>query len=159
MRGGTHAQLVRLVHGRAGDVGRHAQHARLPFDLRVEHAARDEQLHVVARVREARANDLARLLGRARHVGEQARAVTARHGNAHAGRKQPRSRERACVDGVAHLHVGEPRIAHRAHRGHAACQLLLRVASQDVAKRPPAHRVSHHAVYEATRAARAQRLA
>ena len=63
------------------------------------------------------------------------------------------------VDGVAHVHVGEGGVAHRAHRGHAARQLLLRVLAQHPAQVPHADRVARHLVDEVACAARAHGLA
>ena len=158
MRGGAQAELASLVAGSLRDLGRHAQHARLALHLGVEHAAGDEQLHEVALVREAIAHDGTRLFRRGRDVREQARAVASRHRDPHAG-CQPRTWVPPRVDGVAHVHVGEPGIAHRAHRGHAAGQLLLRMRLERAAQVPPAQRVAHHLVDEVAGSARARQLA
>ena len=159
VRGGAQAQLACLVASRLRDLGRHAQHARLALHLGVEHASRDEQLHQVALVREAVAHDGARLFRRGRDVREQARAVAAGHRDPHAGRDQPRTRMLPRVDGIAHVHVGEPRIAHRAHGGHAAGQLLPHMRLERAAQVPPAQRVAHHLVDEVACGAGARGLA
>ena len=159
VRGGAQAQLACLVASRLRNLGRHAQHTRLALHLGVEHASRDEQLHQVALVREAVAHDGARLFRRGRDVREQARAVAAGHRDPHAGRDQPRTRMLPRVDGIAHVHVGEPRIAHRAHGGHAAGQLLPHMRLERAAQVPPAQRVAHHLVDEVACGAGARGLA
>ena len=45
----------------------------------------------------------------------------------------------ASVDGVAHGNIGKQRVARSAHRGHAACQLLLSAALEDMAHDGAAH--------------------
>ena len=157
--GGRHAELVRLVDRRSCDFGRHAQNARLSFLLRIEDTSRDEQLHEVAFAREAVADDLARLLGSLCDVGEQPRAVAVRHRDADARSEQARPLVFPGVDRVAHVHIGKARVAHRAHGGHAARKLLLRMLFDDAPQVPHADRVSHHLVDKVARSTCARRLA
>ena len=62
------------------------------------------------------------------------------------------------VDGVAHGDVGKKRVARAAHRGHAACQLLLGAAFEDVADYGPAHGIVE-LLHECARIARRDRFA
>ena len=67
--------------------------------------------------------------------------MTTRHRNARSRRYQARTLILAGVDGVAHGDIGKQRIARTAHRGHAACQLLLGATLEDVANDGAAHRI------------------
>ena len=152
------ANLVCRLARRRGDIDRHAQHARLAHFGRVEHAARHEQLDDVSAARIQIAHLFGRLAGGIGDLREQPRTVTTRHRDARSRRYQARTLILAGVDGVAHGDVGEQRVARAAHRGHAACQLLLSAALEDVANDGAAHRIIE-LLHQRARIARRNRLA
>ena len=127
------ANLVRRLARRRGNLDRHAQHARLAHLGSVEHAARHEQLDDIGTARMQVSHLLGCLDGAVGHLGEQARAMAARHRDARSRRYQARTLILAGVDSVAHGNVSKQRVARAAHRGHAACQLLLGTALKNVA--------------------------
>ena len=126
---------------RRGNLDRHAQHARLAHLGRIEHAARYEQLNDVGTTRVQVTHLFGRLVGRIGDLREQPCAVATRHRNARSRRYQTRTLILAGVDGIAHGDIGKQRIARTTHRGHAACQLLLGTAFEDVANDGAAHRI------------------
>ena len=152
------ANLVCRLARRRGDIERHAQHARLAHFGRVEHAARHEQLDDVGTACIQIAHLFGRLVRGIGNLREQPRTVTTRHRDARSRRYQARTLILAGVDGVAHGDVGEQRVARAAHRGHAACQLLLSTALEDVANDGAAHRIIE-LLHQRARIARRNRLA
>ena len=125
--------LVRSLARRRGNLDRHAQHARLAHLGSVEHAARHEQLNDVGTTRIQVAHLFGCLGGTVGHLGEQARTMAARHRDARSRRHQARTLILAGIDSIAHGQIGKQRVARTAHRGHAACQLLLGAALEDMA--------------------------
>ena len=133
------AHLVRSLARCCGNLDRHAQHARLTYFGRVEHAARHEQLNDVGTARIQVTHLFGRLIGGIGDLREQPRTVTARHRDTRSRRHQTRTLILAGVDSVAHGNIGKQRVTRTAHRGHAACQLLLGAAFEDVADDGAAH--------------------
>ena len=84
--------------------------------------------------------------------------MTTRHRNARSRRYQARTLILAGVDGVAHGDIGKQRIARTAHRGHAACQLLLSAALEDMAHDGAAHGIVE-LLHECARISRRDRFA
>ena len=64
-----------------------------------------------------------------------------RHRDARTRCHQTRTLILTGIDGIAHGDVGKQRVACTAHRGHAACQLLLSAALEDMAHDGAAHRI------------------
>ena len=133
------AHLVRRLARRRGNIDRHAQHARLANFGRVEHATRHEQLDDVGTTSVQVAHLFGRLVGRIGDLREQPRAVATRHCNARSRRYQTQTLILAGIDSIAHGDVGKQRVTRTAHRSHAACQLLLGAAFEDVANDGAAH--------------------
>ena len=152
------ANLVRRLARRGGNLNRHTQHAWLAHFGRVEHAARHEQLDDVGATRVQVAHLFGRLGRAVGNLGEQARAVATRHRDARSRRHQARTLILTGVDGVAHGDVGKQRVARAAHRGHAACQLLLSAALEDMAHDGAAHGIVE-LLHQRARIARRNRLA
>ena len=127
------AHIVRRLARRRGNLHRHTQHARLAHLGRIEHTARYEQLNDVGTARIQVAHLFGCLGGTVFHLGEQARTMAARNRDARSRRHQARTLILAGVDGITNGDVGKQWVARAAHRGHAACQLLLGAAFEDVA--------------------------
>ena len=121
---------MRLAAGGLGDERGHAQHAGLADLGGVEHAPGDEQLDDVGALGHELADEQRGLLRRVDGLGEQAGAVSARHGDAGAGGDDARPVRAAGVDGVAHGDVGEQGVAGPAQRRHAAHELRLGALEQ-----------------------------
>ena len=152
------AHLVRRLARRRGNLHRHTQHARLAHLGRIEHTARYEQLNDVGAARIQVSHLLGCLDGAVGHLGEQARAMAARHRDARSRRYQARTLILAGVDSVAHGNVGKQRVARAAHCGHAACQLLLGTALEDAADDGTAHGIIEF-LHQRSRIAGRDRLA
>ena len=84
--------------------------------------------------------------------------MTTRHRDTRSRCYQTRTLILAGVDGVAHGQIGKQRVACTAHRGHAACQLLLSAAFEDVADDGAAHRIIE-LLHQRARIARRDRFA
>ena len=149
---------MRRLARRRGNLHRHTQHARLAHLGRIEHAARHEQLNDVGTARIQVAHLFGRLGGTVGHLGEQARTMAARNRDARSRRHQTRTLILAGIDSIAHCDVGKQRVACTAHRGHAACQLLLGAAFEDVAHDGAAHGIIE-LLHQRARIARRNRLA
>ena len=152
------ANLVRHLTRRRGDIDRHAQHARLAYFGRVEHATRHEQLDNIGTARIQIAHLFGRLVGGIGDLREQPRAMATRHRDACSRRYQTRTLILTGIDGVAHGDVGKQRVARAAHRGHATCQLLLRAAFENVAHDGAPHGIIE-LLHQRARIARRNRLA
>ena len=150
--------FMRRLARRRGDIDRHAQHARLAYFGRVEHATRYEQLDDVSAARIQVTHLIGRLIGGIGDLREQPRAMATRHRDACSRRYQTRTLILTGIDGVAHGDVGKQRVARAAHRGHAACQLLLGTTFEDVANDGAAHGIVE-LLHQRTRIARRNRLA
>ena len=133
------AHLVRHLARRRGNLDRHTQHTRLAHLGSVEHAARHEQLDDVGTARIQVAHLFGRLGRAVGHLGEQARTMAARHRYARSRRHQARTLILAGIDSIAHGQIGKQRVARAAHRGHAACQLLLGAALKNMAHNGAPH--------------------
>ena len=101
---------------------------------------------------------LGRLGGGIGNLRKQACAMATRHRDARARRHQARTLILTGIDGVAHGDVGKQRVTCAAYRGHAACQLLLDAALEDVADDGAAHGVVE-LLHERARITRRNRLA
>ena len=152
------AHLVRRLARRRGNLHRHTQHARLAHLGRIEHTARYEQLNDVGAARIQVSHLLGCLDGAVGHLGEQARAMAARHRDARSRRYQARTLILAGVDSVAHGNVSKQRVARAAHRGHATCKLLLGAALKNVAHDGAPHGIIE-LLHQRARIARRNRLA
>ena len=152
------AHLVRSLARRRGNLHWHAQHARLAHLGSVEHAARHEQLDDIGTARIQVSHLLGRLDGSVGHLGEQARAMAARHRYARSRRHQARTLILAGIDSIAHGQIGKQRVARAAHRGHATCQLLLGAALKNMAHDGAPHGIIE-LLHQRTRIARRNRLA
>lgn len=122
------------------------------------HAARYEQLDDVGTARIQITYLLGRLGGTISHLSEQACTMATRHRDARSRRHQTRALILAGIDSVTHGNVGKQRVARAAHRGHAACQLLLGTAFEDVANDGAAHGIVE-LLHQRTRIARRNWLA
>ena len=152
------AHIVRRLACRRGNLHRHTQHARLAHLGRIEHAARHEQLNDVGTARIQVAHLFGCLGGTVGHLGEQARTMAARHRDARSRRHQARTLILAGIDSIAHGQIGKQRVARAAHRGHAACQLLLSAALEDMAHDGAPHGIIE-LLHQRARIARRNRFA
>ena len=84
--------------------------------------------------------------------------MAARHRNARSRRHQARTLILAGIDSIAHGKIGKQRVARAAHRGHAACQLLLGTALEDAADDGTAHGIIEF-LHQRSRIAGRDRLA
>ena len=152
------AHLVRSPARRRGNLHRHTQHARLAHLGGVEHAARYEQLNDVGTARIQIAHLFGCLGGTVCHLGEQARTMAARNRDARSRRHQARTLILAGIDSIAHGKIRKQRVACTAHRGHAACKLLLGAAFEDMAHNGAPHGVIE-LLHQRSRIASRNRLA
>ena len=84
--------------------------------------------------------------------------MAARHRDARSRRHQARTLILAGIDSIAHGQIGKQRVARAAHRGHAACQLLLSAALEDMAHDGAPHGIIE-LLHQRARIARRNRLA
>ena len=152
------AHIVRRLACRRGNLHRHTQHARLAHLGRIEYAARYEQLNDVGTAHIQVAHLFGCLGGTVGHLGEQARTMAARHRDARSRRHQARTLILAGIDSIAHGQIGKQRVARAAHRGHAACQLLLSAALEDMAHDGAPHGIIE-LLHQRARIARRNRFA
>ena len=84
--------------------------------------------------------------------------MAVRHRDARSRRYQTRTLILTGIDSIAHGQIGKQRVARAAHRGHAACQLLLGAAFEDVANDGAAHGIIEF-LHQRSRIAGRDRLA
>ena len=152
------ANLVRRLARRGGNLNRHAQHARLAYFGRIENAARHEQLDDVGTARIQVAHLLGCLCGSIGHLRKEACTVATRHRDTRSRCHQTRTLILTGIDSIAHGDVGKQRVACTAHRSHAACQLLLSAALEDMAHDGAAHGIVE-LLHQRARIARRDRFA